>query len=175
MKILEEKEVYRGKFMDFVVFKYERGGRIYERQIVRHPGAVVIVAVNGEGKVIYERQFRFTTGGYIVELPAGTLEPNEYPLETARRELVEETGYEARRWEKVAEFYLAPGYSTEYMHLFIARELVFIGRNPDEDEDIEVMLLDVEQIRNFLKEGKFKDAKTILGTLMYLYSFNLRI
>ncbi|NPA79633.1 MAG: NUDIX hydrolase [Thermotogae bacterium] len=168
MKLLKEEVVYRGKFMDFVVREYEINGKVKVRQMVRHPGAVAIVPVLPDGRVIYERQYRFAVGDYIYELPAGTLERGEEPLRAAQRELVEETGYRANRWRKLAEFYLAPGYSTEYMHLYVAEELEFVGESRDEDEDITLVPMSLEQMESALKENLFKDAKTLVGTLMYL-------
>ncbi len=169
MKILKKEVVYKGSFMNFTIIEYEHKGRVHKRQLVEHPGAVVIIPVMDDGRVIYERQFRFATGGYIVELPAGTLEPDEDPLETAKRELIEETGYEASHWEKLSEFYLAPGYSTEYMHLYMAKNLKFVGRKPVEGEDIEVLYMNDSEIKDALVNGLIRDAKTILGSLMFLY------
>ncbi|MFZ8834416.1 MAG: NUDIX hydrolase [Candidatus Caldipriscus sp.] len=168
MKVLREEVVYKGKFMDFVVLEYEKGGKVFRRQLVRHPGAVVIVPILEDGKVIFERQFRFSFGDYILELPAGTLEEGEDPLECARRELLEETGYIAEDWEKVAEFYLAPGYSTEYMHLFFARKLKFLGGNLDEEEDIEILSLSREEILRSIERGEIRDAKSLVGSLLYI-------
>jgi ADP-ribose pyrophosphatase len=168
MKVLREEIVYKGKFMDFVVLEYEKEGKVFRRQLVRHPGAVVIVPILEDGKVIFERQFRFSVGDYILELPAGTLEEGEDPFECARRELLEETGYIAEDWEKVAEFYLAPGYSTEYMYLFFARKLKFLGGNLDEDEDIEVLSLSREEILRSIERGEIRDAKSLVGSLLYI-------
>jgi len=167
MKVLREEVVYKGKFMDFVVMEYEKDGKVFKRQLVRHPGAVVIVPILGD-KVIFERQFRFSIGGYLLELPAGTLEKGEDPLECAKRERLEETGYIAEDWEKVAEFYLAPGYSTEYMHLFFARNLKFLGKNLDEDEEIETLVLSRIEIIKGIEEGRIRDAKSLLGSVLYL-------
>ena len=168
MKVLREEVVYKGNFMDFVVLEYEKGGKVFRRQLVRHPGAVVIVPILEDGKVIFERQFRFSVGDYILELPAGTLEEEENPLECARRELLEETGYIAEDWEKVAEFYLAPGYSTEYMHLFFAKNLKFLGGNLDEEEDIEILSLSREEILRSIERGEIRDAKSLVGSLLYI-------
>ncbi|NPB03717.1 MAG: NUDIX hydrolase [Thermotogae bacterium] len=168
MKLLGEKVVYKGRFMDFVIREYEINGKVKVRQMVRHPGAVAIVPVLPNGRVIYERQYRFAVGDYIYELPAGTLERGEDPLQTAQRELVEETGYLAKTWKKLAEFFLAPGYSSEYMHLFLAKDLTFVGEKRDEDEDISLVFFTVEDIREALARNFFKDAKTILGSLRYL-------
>ena len=168
MRLLKEKVVYKGSFMDFVVREYDINGKVKVRQLVKHPGAVVMIPVLPDGRIIYEKQYRFAVGDYIYELPAGTLEPGEDPLETAKRELIEETGYSAKDWRKLAEFYLAPGYSTEYMHLYVARDLEFVGEDRDEDEDITLVLMTPEEAERAIEENLFKDAKTILGTLMYL-------
>ncbi|MFM8007120.1 MAG: NUDIX hydrolase, partial [Dolichospermum sp.] len=108
-------------------------------------------------------QYRFAVQGRLLEFPAGTVEPNESPLETVKREIEEETGYHARQWDKLGEFFLAPGYSDEVIYAFIARDLQKLEIQPakDEDEDIETVLLTPQELETAILTGQFVDAKSI--------------
>jgi ADP-ribose pyrophosphatase len=134
-----------------------------EREIVRHPGAAVLLPVTSDGRVILIRQFRYAAGETLLEVPAGTLDPGETPEETALRELVEETGYHANRLEKLAEFFPSPGILAERMHLFLATELEKREASPDADESLEIVELPWERALA-LEPGKdVRDAKTIVA------------
>ena len=131
----ESKTVYDGKLIDVVV---ERWGD-HEREIVDHPGAVAIVAVDREGMLTLVRQRREAVREELLELPAGTLEAGEAPLDCARRELAEETGLTGGSWREAATFYTTPGFCRERMHLFFAEELERGEASPESDEELEVV------------------------------------
>lgn len=137
-----------------------------EREIVEHPGAVAIVAVDGEGCVALVRQLREATRKYLLELPAGTAEPGEDPLQTARRELQEECGLTGGEWRELAAFWTTPGFCREQMHLFAAEGVVRGEASPAADEELELVLWPITEIEERL--GEIEDAKTLAGLLLYL-------
>jgi len=156
------RTVYDGKLFDVTV---ERWGE-NEREIVEHPGAVAIVAVDGDGMVTLVRQRREAARKQLLELPAGTLEEGESPLESARRELEEETGLTGGAWRELAAFYTTPGFCRERMHLFAAEGVERGDARPEDDEDLEVVRWRVDEIPARL--GEIEDAKTLAGLLLYL-------
>jgi 8-oxo-dGTP pyrophosphatase MutT (NUDIX family) len=138
-----------------------------EREIVEHPGAVVIVAVDTEGQVALVRQLREATRRHLVELPAGTLDkPGEDPLVAARRELAEETGLTGGDWTEVTTFWTVPGFCREQMTLFFAEGVEHGEAAPEADEDLELVLWAVTELGHHL--GEIEDAKTLAGLLLYL-------
>lgn len=168
-KILKSEVKYRGKIINLRVDKIILpNGREAMREVVEYRGSVTIIPVFDDGSILFVKQYRYPVGEELLELPAGKLEEGEEPLETALRELEEETGYTASKMRFLCDFYLAPGYSTEHMHLFIAEGLVRGKYSPDYDEIIEPVILKEEVVREMLEKGTFKDAKTILGVLYYL-------
>jgi ADP-ribose pyrophosphatase len=156
--------VFRGRRIGVEI---ERWGS-FEREIVSHPGAVVIVAVDRDGRIALVRQFRPAVRGELIELPAGTLESGEDPLETARRELQEETGLHGGRWEAGPAFWSAPGFCRERMHLYFAEDVEQGPSAPDESESIEVLWWRRDELEARLAE--VEDAKTFVGLLLYLRS-----
>jgi len=140
-------------------------GRKTLREIVVHPGAVAVVAV-ADGKVLVERQYRHAAGKVLWEVPAGTLKIGESPKECAERELLEETGYEAESMEELAYFYVAPGYSTEVMHIFLATGLRKKGASLEEDETIEVKVIPIKEALDMVRSNEIEDAKTIIALLL---------
>ena len=161
------RTVYDGKLVDVVV---ERWGE-HEREIVEHPGAVAIVAVDAEDRIVLVRQLREPARRELLELPAGTVEEGEDPLTTAQRELAEETGLRGGRWRHVASFWTTPGFCRELMHLFFAEGVGEGERQPDGDESIELVRVPVAEIASRL--GDIEDAKTLAGLLLYLRSRGL--
>jgi ADP-ribose pyrophosphatase len=145
----------------------EPGGVTVPREIVHHNGAAVIVPVFDDGGILLVRQFRFAAGSLTWELPAGTIEPGDKPLPTARRELAEETGYQARRWRKLVEFYPSPGFVTEKMTLFIARDLRRGPTAMEADERITTRKFSMPELLRLIQQNKIKDAKTIAGVLFF--------
>jgi ADP-ribose pyrophosphatase len=162
MKPDESRTVYDGKLFDVVV---EQWGN-HEREIVEHPGAVAIVAVDAKGMLTLVRQRREAAREYLLELPAGTLEKGEQPLDTAKRELEEETGLTGGTWSKLGGFWTTPGFCREYMHLFRAEDVTEGTASPEADEELEIVRWDVQGISSRLDE--IEDAKTLAGLLLYL-------
>ena len=138
-------------------------GPVVRREVVRHPGAVAIIALTPEHKLVLVRQYRYAAGRFLLEIPAGTLEPGEDPQDTARRELREETGYTAEKLGSLGAFFSAPGFCDEVIHLFVAEGLSPGPPDTDFGEEIELVEMSVEEARQALTEGEFEDAKTIAG------------
>jgi ADP-ribose pyrophosphatase len=164
MKPDESRTVFDGKLIDVVV---ERWGE-HEREIVDHPGAVAIVAVDGEGYVMLVRQLREATRKELLELPAGTREDGEDPLQTAKRELQEECGLTGGEWREVTRFWTAPGFCRELMYLYFAEGVQRGESDPEHDEEIEVVRWHIDEIESRLDE--LEDAKTLAGLLLFLRS-----
>jgi ADP-ribose diphosphatase len=158
----ESRRVYEGALIDVTV---ERWGE-HEREIVEHPGAVAIVAVDEEGYVTLVRQLREPARKRLLELPAGTAEAGEEPLATAQRELAEECGLRGGNWRELATFWTTPGFCRERMTLFAAEGVESGEATPAEDEDLELVRCPIGEIRDRL--GEIEDAKTLAGLLLYL-------
>ena len=144
-----------------------RDGQIRSRAVVRHPGAVTILPLLEAGNVCLIRNRRVAVGKQLIELPAGTLEPGELPIQTAARELIEETGYQAGELSPLGEFYLSPGILDERMYLFLARNLTSVGANREAGEEIENMPVSWRRAMELVESGAIEDAKTIVGLLRY--------
>ncbi len=140
-------------------------GRESVREVIRHPGAVLIVPVFDDGRVLMIRQHRYAPGCELLELPAGTLDhAGESLVDAARRELAEETGYSAREWRLLTSFYTTPGFTDELIHCFLATGLApGATGEPDEDEQIEPVLLPLAEARAMARRGEIRDAKTMVG------------
>lgn len=141
------------------------------REYVRHPGAVVIIAFADDDRVIMVRQYRYPVQQMIVEFPAGKLDPGEPPLECAKRELLEETGYSAQSWTRVAQMHLAVGYSDEVLHIFVARGLSEGKRQLDEDEFLHVDVAPVAEVLEACRQGAITDAKS-LSCILWLQNIH---
>jgi ADP-ribose pyrophosphatase len=165
-KTLSSRLIHAGRNFDFLVDEVELpSGQVTQRDIVRHPGAVAIVPLLSDSKVVLIRQYRYATGKKLFEIPAGTLEKGEPPLECAARELREETGYEAEEIEPLLSCFMAPGYSDEVIYFFVAKGLRAVGDDPELDEDITLELHSLEEVRRMIAENVIEDAKTIVGIL----------
>jgi ADP-ribose pyrophosphatase len=158
----ETKRVYDGKLIDVVVERW--GG--HEREIVEHPGAVAILAVDADDRVVLVRQLREPARKELLELPAGALERGEDPLASAKRELAEETGLAGGVWERGPVFWTTPGFCRELMQLFFVEGAVEGPSSPEEDEEIELVRIPVADVPARLDE--VEDGKTLVGLLLYL-------
>ena len=138
-----------------------------KRAIIQHAGSAVMMPVDERGRILLVRQYRLPARQYLWELPAGRVDGGETPLQAARRELVEETGYRARKWEKLAVFYPSPGFLAEKMTIFLATGLKSGDAAPMEDERIETRWFTSREIDDWIKRGKILDAKTMIGFLKW--------
>jgi ADP-ribose pyrophosphatase len=164
IRVLSSRNIYRGRVVHLDVDRVvEPSGMEVEREIVRHPGAAVLLPVTAAKSVVLIRQFRYAAGETLLEVPAGTIDPGETPEETAERELVEETGYHAGRLVKLAEFFPSPGILAERMHLFLATELEKGEASPEADESLELVELSWERALALEPGTDVRDAKTIVA------------
>jgi ADP-ribose pyrophosphatase len=138
-----------------------------KRAIVQHGGSAVMMPVDSRGRILLVRQYRLPARQYLWELPAGRLDPGESLLKAAKRELAEETGFKAKKWDKLAEFYPSPGFLSEKMTIFLATELTAGEATPMEDERIEVRWFSRRELGEWIQTGKIKDAKTMIGFYRY--------
>ena len=160
---VERRTVFQGRLLTVHDDTVETAdGNLAGREVVDHPGAVAIVATDGDGRVILVRQWRHAVGGALWEIPAGTLNRGEEPAAAARRELAEETGYSAEEWESLAAGPVAPGYSAEILHLFAARGLSAGEAHTDPDERVVARLFTAAEAARLIAEGAV-DVKTIAG------------
>jgi ADP-ribose pyrophosphatase len=172
-KLISSKVVYQGKLFRVLHDKLiEPGGKKSERDVIRHNGSVVILALdNTKNKkdpwIVMERQYRHAATQYLWELPAGKLDPGEKALDGAKRELEEETGYRAKKWEPLVEYYGSPGFLGESMMVFLAEGLVAGDAHPEEDEEIEFRLVQMSEIVKMIEKGAIKDGKTLCSVLLY--------
>ena len=145
-------------------------GRVYQREVIRHPGAVVLLPLIDRDTVVLIENQRPSVRQTLLELPAGTRESDELPETTAARELVEETGYHAGSLTLVHEFYSAPGICDELMHLYVARDLTMGQHQREVTEDIENRIATRQEIMRWIAEGRIRDAKTLVGLYAFLHS-----
>jgi ADP-ribose pyrophosphatase len=172
-KLISSKLAYKGKV--FSVFSdkvQEPGGHINTRDVVRHNGSVVILAVDEsrnphDPDIILERQYRHATGHLLIELPAGRVEPDESPLAAAKREMIEETGYRAKRWTLLTKYFASPGFLGEWMQIYLARDIRAGKATPEPDENIDVFRLPLSQALALVAANKIHDGKTLIGLMLY--------
>jgi len=169
VQVLSSKVVYGGKVFRVTSDKVkEPSGITAQRDIVRHSGSVVVLAIDEEGdepRVLLERQYRYAAQDYLWELPAGRIDSGEAALAGAKRELIEETGYRARRWQRACVFYASPGFLDETMAIYLARGLTLGDAAPEDDESIECKLVPLPQCIEMIFAGTIRDGKTIAGVL----------
>ena len=165
MKITSSREVYRCNLFRVTEDRASdaKTGFKIKRSVVRHAGSAVMMAVDDRRRILLVRQYRLPAARYIWELPAGRLDPGEKPLQAAKRELIEETGYRAKRWTKLASFFVSPGYVAERMTIYLAEDLTAGVATPMEDERIESRWFPAQEVARMIESGKIDDAKTIVG------------
>jgi ADP-ribose pyrophosphatase len=168
-QILKSEVLYQGKVFslrrDTVI---EPGGVQADRDIIVHPGSVVVLPIFEDGRILLIRQYRHSVGEFLWELVAGRKEPNETPLVAARRELVEETGYSAKRLRKLMRVVPTPGFVNEWMWIFAAEGLTEGAAQPEEDEKITSRIITLKQAEKLIQRGTLRDAKSICGILYYM-------
>ncbi|MBI2560147.1 MAG: NUDIX hydrolase [Planctomycetes bacterium] len=170
-KTLKTEIIYKGKKVLFQRDEVElESGRKTIRELTIHPGSAAIIPMLPDSRIIIIKQYRYAVKNTLYEIPAGTLEPGETPLQCAHRELKEETGYTAGKMEKLIQFYPSPGISNELMHLFFAKDLKKAGRGGSRtalsDETLAVLEVNMDEAIEMIKNGKIIDAKTICGILL---------
>lgn len=162
---LESRVMHKGLFFDVYRDKVRLpDNEISQREYIRHPGAVVILPMLDDGRYLMERQFRYPLNRVFLEFPAGKIDAGEDPFDTAKRELMEETGYTARDWQYLCTVHNAIGYSDEALTIYLARGLEPGKDRPDEEEFIETFPATLPQLLSWVKDGQITDAKTIIGT-----------
>ena len=176
LQVKKSERVYRGKVFsvrrDLVREPHAEGGNPIEvvREVVDHTGSVVLLPVLPDGRILLVRQYRYALRRFLWELPAGRIEPRENPLAAARRELREETGYQARRWRRLLKLFPTPGFVSEVMILYEARGLHRGEARPEPDEAIRVCAFTVKHLLQRIRQGKLPDAKSVAGILYYARS-----
>ena len=172
-QVLKSEEVYRGKVFwvthDTV---REPGGVNATRDVVRHNGSVVVLAVDtstnpADPGILLIRQYRHAADKFLLELPAGRIEPGEKLIPAAKRELAEETGYTAKRWSKHVTYFASPGFVAEAMNILFAEDLTLGKATPEEDEKIEIHMTPLSQVMRLIHAGKIEDGKTLIGVMLY--------
>jgi ADP-ribose pyrophosphatase len=167
-KILKSEVIFEGK--SFGVRRdelIEPTGVRTMREVVTHPGSVVVLPVLPDGKIVLVRQYRHATGQYLWELVAGRMEKGESPKKGAARELIEETGYRAKKFTVFLDFFPTPGFLQERMYLLLAEDLTFGEAEPEEDEKLISATYSKKQLEEMIRTGKMRDAKSIAGLLFY--------
>ena len=172
-RVLSSKTVYKGKVFwvthDDVA---EPGGVRATRDVVRHNGSAVILAVDtktnpADPGILLIRQYRHAANDFLLELPAGRIDPGEKLLAAGKRELIEETGYRAKKWSVHVKYYASPGFVSEAMHILLAEELTLGKATPEEDEKIELHMTPLSEVVRMIQQDKIHDGKTIIGVLLY--------
>jgi ADP-ribose pyrophosphatase len=165
-ELLTREIIYRGKIFDLSSdqVRYQSGATV-QVDVIHHHGGAAVVALTDKCEVVLVKQYRHPVGEYLLELPAGKLEPNDSPEKAAERELEEEAGYQAEEWKLLSTAYPAPGYCGEKLFIYLAQGLKPVERRPDFDEEIEVVYLPFEEARDLVYSGEIRDAKTIIGLL----------
>jgi ADP-ribose pyrophosphatase len=167
MKITSSNEVYRCRLFWVTEDEAHDGDFEIKRSVVRHMGSAVMLAVDEKKRVLLVRQYRLPAGKELWELPAGKIDDGENALQTAKRELAEETGYRARKWKKLASFFASPGFVAEKMNLFLATGLTEGEATPMDDERIEKRWFKRKEMEEMIAKGKIEDGKTLIGYLLW--------
>lgn len=166
IKTLDSKHIFKGKVIDLCVDAVMFPKQQVKMERINHPGGAAVVPLLSDGSVVLIKQYRHCVGDAIWEIPAGRLEPDESPMDCAKRELVEEVGFKATNLQKLAEIYSAPAYCTEIIYIFLATELIADKQELEDDEIINVVTVPFAEAIEKVKAGEIKDAKTVAGLLL---------
>ncbi|QMV20430.1 NUDIX domain-containing protein [Granulicella sp. 5B5] len=174
-KVLSSKTVFKSRV--FWVTRDEvtepgGGGKVLKRDVIRHNGSAVILAVDdrtnpADPGILLIRQYRHAAGKFLLELPAGRIEPGEKLIPAAKRELIEETGYRAKKWSLHTKYYASPGFLSEAMNIVLATDLTLGEAAPEDDEKIELHMTPLSEVLAMIHAGKIEDGKTLIGVLLY--------
>jgi ADP-ribose pyrophosphatase len=175
IEVISSTLSYDGPLFHVYTDKIVENGREITRDVVRHNGSVVILAIDDSKSkrdplVVVERQYRHAAKEYLLELPAGKLEAGEDALAGAKRELLEETGFQAKRWRKLVRYFASPGFLGEFMQVFVAEGLTLGEARPEYDEQIEIEMVPLSRLLNLIDEGKIHDGKTLISVMLYARS-----
>lgn len=169
-KKLATQQIYQGRAVNIRVDTVEKAsGKKVTREVVEHSDCIAIVALDEQDNVLLVRQFRHPVGKSLLEIPAGGIDPGEEPINAVRRELQEEIGYFPRKIDKLGGFYSIPGYGTEYIHCFLATDLVPSRLVAEDTDDIELVRISPDEIPRLIASGEICDAKSIAALLMFLF------
>ena len=173
VEVISSTVQYAGPLFQIVTDQVrEPGGVEQQRDVVRHGGSVVILAVDDskskkDPHIVLERQYRHAAGHYLWELPAGKIDQGEKRLPAAKRELIEETGYRAKKWTPLVRYYASPGFLAEWMQVFLAEKLTLGDAKPEDDERIELFLVPLSEVLRMIDAGEILDGKTLIGVQFY--------
>ena len=168
-KKLSSQQLYRGRAVNLRMDTVEKSnGKTTTREVVEHSNCVAVVVVDEQGNVLLVRQYRYPVGKFLLEIPAGGIDPNEEPIDCVRRELQEEIGYFPQKIEELGGFYSVPGYGTEYLHCYLATDLVSSRLIAEDSEGIEVVRVPISKITQIITSGEICDAKSIAALLTFL-------
>lgn len=168
-KTIKSETIFNGKIIQLKLLKVKLPNKKYtHREIVSHPGAVAIVPILPNNQIVFVRQYRKAVEEILLEIPAGTLNKAESPLACAKRELIEETGFTARSFKKILDFYPSPGYCNERIHIYKAIGLTKVGGLQETDEFIKIITLPITKVKKLIRLGKIKDAKTLIALSYFI-------
>ncbi len=172
IEVISSKLSYDGPLFRVFTDEILENGRKLQRDVVRHNGSAVILALDDSKNkrdplVVMERQYRHAAGEYLLEVPAGKLEEGEDALAGAKRELLEETGFRARKWRKMVRYFASPGFLGEWMQIFVAQDLTGGDAKPEYDEQIDVRMVPLSELLRMIEEGKIQDGKTLISVMLY--------
>lgn len=163
---IDSRKVFDGKLLQVRLDTVRLpNGHVTSREYIEHPGAVTVLAYMDERTLLFERQFRYALRRHFIELPAGKIDPGEAPLETAKRELREECGYEAAQWAHIGTLHPAIGFADEHIEIYAARGLTHVGDALDDDELLEVFTLTIDEALEWVRQGRITEPKAITGLL----------
>ena len=171
-KTLSSQQIYDGRILKLRLDTVKLpSGRVTKREIVEHDDSIAIVAIDGDDNVLLVKQFRKAVEKEVLEIPAGGIDPGEEPVAAVKRELREETGFLPQRVERIGGFYTSPGYSSEFLHLFVASDLTPEKLPAEDTESIKVERVPISRILELIRTGAINDAKSVAGLLMLLFLY----